>query len=289
MNPIKSMVLGAVGVLAVIIGLNSFTIVNVGEEAATSSFGVVHKGTITGFNLVAPWWSVDSYSLQHDTYTYDDVGVASLDKFKTQMDVAITGSFVAGYADEIRRNTGTDYKFLQTHVYKRVRSCLVKAGGTVINSQAFFSKGVQEKLSSDTLTCANDYLSGIGGYQISAVQFSDIALDPQVRAFMVKTKQRQEEENQAMANLQIAETNAQKIVKEAEAQDQAAEFAKMARMKAADAALYEVQMQAQGNKELTRSLTPALVDYIKAQSWDGKLPQYSMGGEAGLLLSVKAD
>lgn len=70
------------------------------------------------------------------------------------------------------------------------------------------------------------------------------------------------------------------------------------RMKA-DADAYEVEVaaaaeakrikdvsveQAEANKRLARSVTPALTDYLKAEKWDGVLPKYT--GAANTLLSV---
>ena len=112
------------------------------------------------------------------------------------------------------------------------------------------------------LTCTNDYLSTVGGYKLSSVQISDIRLDPKVKTFMIETKQRQEQENQALSELKIADTLAQKIVKTSEAKLKAAANDKESRKLAADAALYEKQQEAEGNKELSKSLSPELVDVL---------------------------
>ena len=45
----------------------------------------------------------------------------------------------------------------------------------------------------------------------------------------------------------------------------------------ADAILIEAQGQAKANLELSKSLTPEIVEYYKAQKWDGKLPM-AQGG-----------
>jgi regulator of protease activity HflC (stomatin/prohibitin superfamily) len=284
-NPIK-LIAGAITALVITVtALNSFTIVSVGEEAAVSSFGEVHEGKqLEGFNLVMPWWSIDEYNLQHRTMTFNDLGIASQDKFKTNIDVSFTGSFLAGNADKTRANTGTSSKFISTHVEKRILSCLTKAGGDVKDSQAFFNKATQEQLASTTITCVNDYLTTVGAYEISSVQFSDIRLDPKVKSFMVKTKERQEEENQADSELAIAETLAQKVVQTSAAQLLAAENTKQSRKLAADAALYEKQMEAQGNVELAKSISSTLVEYNKANRWDGKMPTHVLGSETTMML-----
>ena len=49
--------------------------------------------------------------------------------------------------------------------------------------------------------------------------------------------------------------------------------------------LLKKQAEAEGNKVLGASITPTLVDYLKAQKWDGKVPRVSSGG--GMILSLK--
>lgn len=285
----KHIISGILLFVVSVFALNCFTIVSTGSEASVESFGEVHeKKILTGFNFVMPWWGIDEYSTLLETNSYDDLGIASQDKFKTNMDVAFTGAFLYGYADKTRGTTGTSGKFLEVHVYKRVLSCLTKAGGTVKNSQAFFEESVQIDMGRRTLSCVNDYLKEVGGqYQLTSVQFSDIRLDPTVKKFMVQTKKRQEEENQAESSLQIAETLAQKIVKTSEAKLLAAENDKEARKLAADALYYEKQQEAKGNKELAKSLSKELVDYTKANRWNGKLPHVQAGSSADFLIDTR--
>lgn len=288
-NPIKSGVSVLAGVVGAVLALNSFTIVPVGEEASVSSFGEVKEGKIlTGFNFVLPWWSIDNYNLQTRTLTYEDLGIASQDKFKTNMDVNFTGQFLPNSADMMRKNTGTARVYLDTHVNKRVLSCLTKAGGDVESSQSFFEKSTQETLANYTVSCVNEYLDKVGGYKLTSIQFSDIRLDPVVKNFMVKTKERQEEENQAASELAIAETIAQKVVKTSAANLLAAENDKLSRMKSADAALYEKQKEAEGNLVLSKSINEGLVKYIEAQRWDGVRSKIVAGSGTDLLVDTRS-
>lgn len=258
-----------VAILA-IASLNCFTIVSVGEEAAVSSFGKVHEGkNLTGFNLVLPWWNVDEYKLQHQTETLDDLEVASQDKFKTNMDLAYTGNFIQDTADKNRKGTGTASKYLETHVEKRIKSCITSAGVSVENSQAFFTKVTQDFLAEETRGCVNSYLETIGGYEITAIQFSDIRLDPVVKRFMIATKERAEQEEQQNSLLQIADLKAQEVTKISAAGLLASADNKLAENNKTDAKLYAAKAEAKGNKELAASVTPELIAYIRAQRWDG--------------------
>jgi regulator of protease activity HflC (stomatin/prohibitin superfamily) len=277
-------------ILTVALALNCYTIITTNHEGSVQSFGKVHEGKVlTGFNLVAPWWSIDEYSLQHDTMSYDDLGIASQDKFKTNMDVAFTGNFLTGYADKTRSSTGSADKFLSTHVYKRVLSCLTKAGMEVEDSQAFFQKDIQIRMAESTKSCVNDYLAGVGGqFELSTVQFSDIRLDPRVAAFMLETKKRQEAETIAQSNLAIAETDAQVVVKQAAARLQAAADDKASAILKAEGLSQSKILEATGNQELSKSINGELIRYIEAQRWDGKRSQVVAGAGTELLIDTRS-
>jgi regulator of protease activity HflC (stomatin/prohibitin superfamily) len=271
-----------------LVALNSFTIVSVGSEASVESFGEVHQGKhLTGFNLVAPWWGVDEYNGKDVTWTIDDMGVPSQDKFKTNMDVSFTGSFVTGFASMIRGNVGDENQFLDTHVYKTVRSCVIRAGGTVPTSQEFFDEPTQVMMASTVEDCVNTYLTSEevgGGFSVAAVRYSDIRLDPVVRDFMIKTKERQEAENQQESALEIANLKAQEVTKKSAANLTASKDNANARKNLADAALYEAQKEALGNKEIAKSLSSTLVAYVEAKNWDGKRSTHVLGTSTAVLV-----
>lgn len=277
-----------IALIVVIVGLNSFTIISVNHEGSVNSFGEVHVGKIlTGFNIVAPWWGIDEYDMNYETTVLEDLGVASQDKFKTQMDVAYTGHFVEGKADTTRDTTGTDSRFLSVHVEQRVLSCLTKAGATVIDSQAFFDKDIQVEMSESVNDCVNIYLTGIGGsYKMTSVQFSDIRLAPQVQKFILLTKQRQQAETTQESELAIAALKAQEKVKDAEANATAAIENSKARMTLASAKRFEMEEEAAGNIALSASITKTLVDYIEAQRWNGSKATTILGESTKALLQV---
>lgn len=278
----------ALGFVAFLIALNCWTIVPANHEASVTSFGEVKEEVMEdGFHFVAPWWNIDQYSLQSDTHTFDNMGVASQDNFKTNMDASYTGSFVAGKASETRNSTGKASQYIKVHVEKTVQSCIVKAGGLQDNSRSFFKESVQKSMEEYIINCANTYLNSNkanGAYQLSQVRFSDINLHRTVQAFITKTKERNEAEQQQESALKIADLKAQEKTKKAEATDKSADFYASAKRKEADAAFYAAKQEAAGNKELSRSITPALVDYTKAKLWNGVLPTHSLGSNTAMFL-----
>lgn len=281
-NTLKKSVIGLVLTVIVLISLTSLhETVPVGEEASVSSWGEVQQGVNkTGAGFKAPWETYDTYNLQSRTYTFNKVGIAAQDKFKNTMDISYTGRFLQGYASKIRATTGIAGVFQSTHVDKTVKACAVKAGLTKANSQDFFFETAQVEMAEYTLACVNEYLNSEdvgGGYEITKVQFSQIDLDPRVEKFMVKTKERLEAEEQQKSDARIAESKAQERVASERADSEAAVYQANKDKTLADARLYAVQKEAEGNVLLGKSVSKDLADYIRANKWDGKQPQIMTG------------
>ena len=94
----------------------------------------------------------------------------------------------------------------------------------------------------------------------------------------------------ATQTLQRAQTEEQQKTMEAQ---QAAERQKIAAQAQADVAKIQTdaeaytisakaEAEANANKEIAESLTPSLIEYVQAQSWDGKLPTTMVGGSDSL-------
>lgn len=286
-----SIIGGVVFTLIITLFLNCFTIVTAESQASVTSFGNIHKGKVLqGFNLTAPWWDIDEYNNLLTTLTLEDRGIPSQDKFKTQMDISYTGRFRKNQADKIRASTGTAREFLNTHVEKKVRSCTINAGTRVSSSQAFFDETTQIEMARYVLDCVNAYLNTEqvgGGYEITQVQFTDIRLDRVVKQFMVTTKQRQEQEEQQSSSLRIADLKAQEVTKVSAANLLASVDNKKAAKNISDAKLYDMKQVALGNVELAKSVSPSLVKYIEAKSWDGARSKIVSGSGTSLLVDSR--
>lgn len=85
--------------------------------------------------------------------------------------------------------------------------------------------------------------------------------------------------------------NAQNVLEQAKIEKQTAEVeAEKARVKAkgeADAALIAAEGQAQANAKLQESLTEQIIRQRAVEKWDGKLPQYEMGGGSSAIVNLK--
>jgi regulator of protease activity HflC (stomatin/prohibitin superfamily) len=92
---------------------------------------------------------------------------------------------------------------------------------------------------------------------------------------------------------QVEQTKAQaeQVIQEAkgkaEAARQAADGAAYAQMAKAKADAYTIQVakeaEAKGNLELSQSITPSLVEYLRVKQWNGSVPYISGGGALPLI------
>ena len=157
-----------------------------------------------------------------------------------------------------------------TDVYLRnlVRDALVLASSTR-TVEAIYGEGKSD-LIEEVKRIVQQKIQPIG-IDIDMISFiGDLRLPENVvesiNAKIAATQKAQQRENE----LREAEAQANKKIAEARG--------------IAESTKIQAQAQAEANKEIAKSLTPELVEYLKAQKWDGKLPQVSSGN--GFLLSV---
>lgn len=158
-----------------------------------------------------------------------------------------------------------------TDVYLRnlVRDALVLASSTR-TVEAIYGEGKSD-LIEEVKRIVQQKIQPIG-IDIDMISFiGDLRLPENVvesiNAKIAATQKAQQRENE----LREAEAQAAKKIAEAKG--------------IAESTRIQAQAQAEANKEISKSLTPELVEYVKAQKWDGKLPQVS-GNGSGFLLSV---
>ena len=112
------------------------------------------------------------------------------------------------------------------------------------------------------------------GIIIDTVNFTDISVDNETAAAIQKKVTAQQElelaniesqtaKIQAEKDKQVAQINAEKAIIEANAK--------------AEATRVSAKAEAEANKEIAASLTPSLIEKIKYEQWDGKMPTVTGG------------
>ena len=273
--------------------LKPFKIINDTEEGVLVKWdGKVQQAPLTqGFNWVAPWNSVDVYPMTFQKTRYENLGVTSQDNLKTSMDVSITGRFIRGMTPVARKDSGSITQFFDVQLKDRLRANILEAGKVVAkDSQDFYGETTLARMSEDIIEISNKELRPLG-YEITAVEFSDVNLPPVVadavegaktRAELVKTQQQQ---------LKIADLKAQEQVKRADAESKSIRMVANANLekaqKEADGKLYAAQKEAEGNSVLSRSLTPEIIKNKEAEAkllWNGVAPTHVYGGDSSFII-----
>lgn len=118
------------------------------------------------------------------------------------------------------------------------------------------------------------------GILIDTVNFTDINVDAETQnAIQKKVTAQQELE---LANIE-AETAQVQAKKDKEVAEIAAEKAIIEANAKADAVKIAAAAEAEANREIAASLTPELIDKIKAEKWNGSLPQVSGSGATPII------
>ena len=294
-SPAAKVAIGAitalVAIIVLVVAFNAWTIVGVGKEKVGATFGKVHESALgSGFYIVNPLADFERYDLQEVTYTWEDLGVPAQDNLKTSMDVAITGHFISGMTANVRENIGSSDGFMASQVNRRVPAMIVEVGKELaVVSQDFYGETTLARMETEIKFRLNKELQQ-RGYQITTVKFSDINLPQVVTAAIVKTKQRQQEVNEQLAKLKIADLQAQEKTAEAQAASKSAAFNATAAKLTADAELYRIQRVAEGNLALSASVTDKLIELKEAQAgllWNGVMPTTMLGATPNVLMNLK--
>lgn len=121
------------------------------------------------------------------------------------------------------------------------------------------------------------------GIVIDTVNFTDISVDDETAAAIQKKVTAQQE-------LELANIEAQTAKIQAEKDKQVAQIAAETQVIQAEAEAEAIRIAAQAeadaNREIAASLTDELIDYTKAQQWDGKLPSTVLGNDASYMIDL---
>ena len=122
------------------------------------------------------------------------------------------------------------------------------------------------------------------GIIIDTVNFTDISVDDETAAAIQKKVTAQQELELANIEAQTAKVQAEK---EKQVAQIAAEQAIIEANAKADVMRIEAEAEAEANNVIAQSLTQQLIDKIKYEKWDGKLPTVS--GSGATIIDVNPD
>ncbi|WWZ74767.1 lipopritein [Proteus phage J3S] len=283
-NPKKYLTRLAIGLGALIIGLNSYIVVQDGSVVTQTFLGKVNPNIITpGFHFVNPIASYDTFSTKDIAMKFEALQVPSQDKFKSTVDITVMLQFDGNKAPVNKVNAGNQDQALDRYVTEKLLSTIREFGKSVPKAQDLFDSKIQNELQIAIQQEVEEYARPYG-YTVKQVFLQDITLPEVIMTQVTNTKVREEQVNAELANLKKAEAVAQQKVKQAEAEREARNNEAQANERDADARLYSAQKEAEANKALQQTITPEMlkwkqldVDMLRAKAYKGDVPQTVVG------------
>lgn len=249
-----------------------FAKVDSGNVGIVTHFGKIEDRVLeAGFHLTGFFERVHEINIRTQIVRSELVAFSS-DIQQVVLSVAVNYNITPDIANTMYRTVGTNY--VETLMAPRLMEN-VKVSVSNYTAESLIAN--REVLSGEVLELMQKDLSGYGvtvsTVSIENIDFTD-AFEAAVEAKQVATQDKQkaqtQQEQQTMEARQAAER--EKIAAQAEAE----------KLKiSADAEAYSIRTRAEAeaaaNKLVAESVTAGLIDYAKAQSWDGKLPATFVG------------
>lgn len=282
----KNGFIGSILLFVLIIGGIIFALVCT-EKVPTGYVGVVYNmnggvdGEVLsqGWHIVSPTKKVTEYSigLEQSYLTSEDKGDSPKDE---------SFSIPTSDGKTVRVNLEFSYKFDEARVAETFTQFKGKSGEQIKDSfikpkivawtqevsanypvtDIFGDK--RTKINAELDTYLKDKFDKYG-IIIDTVNFTDISVDDETAAAIQKKVTAQQELELAQVEAETAKIQANK---EKEVAQIAAETAVIEANAKADVMQIEAEAEAEANRKIAASLTPELIEKIKYEAWNGKLP-----------------
>lgn len=238
-NPLKAGAFAIAGLLAVVIGFNSYTTVPAGHVKVQSLFGkVVEQPLKEGFHFVNPMKSFDTISVRNDKYEVNGLNIPTQDRFNSTGNVTVLYRIDGTKGNYIKTNYGTAEEYIDKTLRQQLRSIIRDEGRKMEDSRSLAQSENVTSMQSSTLSRLTATLDGTG-IVIDEVLVQDIEFDPRIAKQILKTQERIQAEEERKSADRIASTNA------SIAQNEALGAGNRKR-EAADAEAYRAEKEAEG-------------------------------------------
>ena len=248
-------------------GYGFFSKVGNGKVAVVSRFGKAQDETLeAGFHVKPFFNTLHLMSIQTQTM---QTALSAFSSDIQQVNTTVTLNYNID-----KTNAVTLYREVGSGYEKTLMAPRVQEDVKIVFSRYTAENLVQKRdlLSTEILELLQEYLAPYG-INVTAVAIEDIdftdAFTNAVEAKQVATQEKL-----------TAQTQQERLTMEAEAQAERETIAAQAKAErdriAAEAEAYAIktkaEAEAEANAKVAASLSDALIDYVRAQTWDGKLP-----------------
>lgn len=262
--------LGLISLIGIIMLFMSWKDVNPGEEGFSYkpySGGVDVKSSYTeGTYFIAPWNDVITYNILQQSKTYEST-VMDVNGTDISIQVAVNFSVKKGSASKLHLMHGIGYiQFIDD----KVKGAIKDVVGRYTYQEVYSTK--REVLESEIEEILIEDFNG-NYINFHYVEIADVNLpkniateitnkETQKQKNLTAMQMQQEQEYLAKAKIAIAQGDSAKLIINATAEAEA------------------IKIKQQQLKQ-----SPQYIEYMKAQKWDGKLPQV-MSGNGGLIIDM---
>lgn len=261
-----------VAILAVIVGLSSFTIIPTGYTGVRTTFGQVDSTTMqNGFNWKIPFVQhIQLVNNKQQDITYEgQIWSETSERTAIYYDgITVTYQINPERSAWIYANV-SDYK--NSLVNQSIVASAIKAASKQLKDQDATNRGIIEPLVLETLQNNLDEKYQTDTIIINKVTIANVDFDQSYNdAIAAKQRAQIESEQKAIENqIAIDKAAADAAVKLTQAQAEA------------DALLIRAEAEAEYNRLLQESLSPEILQEMYIEKWDGALPRYMSGTTGG--------
>jgi len=247
---------------------SSFAIIKAGHTGVLSTFGSVSEDVLQeGFHLKAPWQTVtivDNRINKLEVFTE----AFSSDLQTVSVNLAVNYRVDTSKSYSIIKNIGKNYEeiLVSPAVNEVMKSIIAQysAEQSITNRRTISTsliKELNEKLAESGIFVVDINIIDFDFNDtfISAIESKQVAEQEKLKAQIEQSRLTMEKE--AEAERRIIEAEARAEVQRIEA----------------DTAVYAAERTAEANSKVAASITSALIEYLKWERWDGKLPSVTGG------------
>ena len=277
--------------LALVVVLNSFTIVQEGDVKVQSLFGKVDQTEVlkAGFHVVNPFKSFDRYSIRNDKYEIDGLNVPTQDRFNSTANVTVLYSIDGSLAPLIKTKYGTSDQFIDKTMRQQLRSIIRDEGRKLKDSRSLAVSSNVTAMQDSTRQRLVEAIGG-SGITVTEVLVQDIEFDSRIAQQILATqtriqaeKARKSVERTSLTNANIAKNEALGAGNRKREEADATAYSVGVKAKAdkeaaiaratgeAEAITLVAAAQSEANIKLSRTLTK---DILRKQELDNQLVLY---------------
>ncbi len=289
----KKIAAGAVVAVIALGAMQVFYTIDEGHVGIVKRFGEATDQVNPGLHFKVPFAdSVEELEIR-TRKNQEQLKASTHEQMPVQAEVSVNWTVVRSEAFELYKNYGGLDQFENRILDPRLRSATKDAMARFKAEQIVQNRGqVIQKIEETLMDTMKEF-----PVKLDSVQIENLVLPPK---YLQSIETKQTEKNLAAAEMHRLER--QKL--EAQREVNTAEAKRDAERARADGRAYAITTEAKAEAEAIRlkglaeadainkkaeaiKQSRVLVDYVKAQQWDGKLPTTVMGGDQDILWNMK--